>query len=209
MARLTDLLIIGAGGQAKVVIDAVLAQGKYNILGLVDMPKDKSATELLGYQIKPTLADYPRCAFFVAVGDNKTRKRLFEEALSQELEAATIVHPSAVVSRFAKIEEGTIICAGAVVGVNAHIGSNVIINTASSVDHDSLVESHVHIAVGAHLAGSTTVGEGALVGVGAVTIPGIVVGAWSIVGAGAALTANIEANATAVGVPARILACKS
>ena len=84
MTELTDLVIIGAGGQAEVVIDAALAQGKYNILGLVDIPKEKEKTELLGYQIKPSLSQYPKCSFFVAIGDNKIRRRLFEEALSQD-----------------------------------------------------------------------------------------------------------------------------
>ena len=74
-----ELVIIGGGGHAQVAIDAAVAQGKYHILGLVDKPSgEQRANSLLGYTIKSSLSDYPSCSFFVAIGDNKLRMKLFK-----------------------------------------------------------------------------------------------------------------------------------
>jgi sugar O-acyltransferase (sialic acid O-acetyltransferase NeuD family) len=199
-----NLVIIGAGGHAQVVIDAVQEQGIYNIVGLVDQ-SEKQLGNLMGYEIKRELSEFETCNFFVAIGDNRIRMRLFEDALAQGWTPATIIHPSASVSKYATIAAGTIICAGGIMGVHATVGSNSIINTSATVDHECRVGSHAHLAVGAHMTGNSRVEDGTFVGAGAVLIPGVAVGAWSTVGAGAVVLGNIKSGVTAVGLPARAI----
>jgi sugar O-acyltransferase (sialic acid O-acetyltransferase NeuD family) len=199
-----NLVIMGAGGHAQVIIDAAQEQGIYNILGLVDQA-EKPPGSLMGYEIKKQLSEFETCNFFVAIGDNRIRMRLFEDALAQGWTPATIIHPSASVSKHATIGAGTIICAGGIVGVNATVGSNSIINTGATIDHECRVGSHAHLAVGAHMAGNSRIEDGTFVGAGAVLIPGITIGSWSTVGAGAVVLGNITSGVTAVGLPARAI----
>lgn len=174
-------------------------------MGLFD-DSPGARSEVMGYSVKNSIDDFPKeCEFFVAVGDNRTRKRLFEEMLSLGRKPARIIHPSAVISRFAQVGDGTIVCAGAVVGVNAEVGRNAIVNTGATVDHGCFVGAHSHLAVGVHMAGQSRAEEGAFLGAGAVTVPRVSVGAWSVVGAGAAVTKDVAAGVTAVGVPAKVI----
>ena len=115
---------------------------------------------------------------FIAVGDNRARKR---EAEAHQGPFAVMVHPSAVVSPKADIGDGTVIMAGAVVQAGALIGRHCIVNTCASVDHDCVLEDYVHIAPDAHLCGNVRVGEGTLVAVGASIAPNTKIPAWSIV----------------------------
>ncbi|MRR52631.1 MAG: acetyltransferase [Rhodocyclaceae bacterium] len=196
------VLIIGAGGHAKVVIDA-LEQAGHTIAGVVD---EKAATSVLGgYPVfaGPALPDAD--GFIVAIGDNAARRDRFEHYGSLLLTPATVVHPAAVIADSATIGPGSVVFAGAIVNSDAVIGENVILNTGCTIDHDCSVEAHAHIGPGANLCGNVMVGEGALVGVGACAIPGAKIGSWSVVGAGSVVVDRVKSGVTAVGAPARQL----
>ncbi len=197
------LLVLGAGGHAKVVIDTARAQG-WSVYAAVD-----DNPNLWGHPIEgvPVLGSLETAAGWqgwaiIAVGDNHTRY-----AVSQRyaLRWATLIHPTAWLSPSAKIGEGTLVAAGVVVQPEAQIGRHAILNTACSIDHDCVVGDWVHIAPGARLAGGVHVDEGALVGIGAVVLPNIRIGAWSVVGAGAVVTREVPPHAVVVGVPARLI----
>src|SRR5437899_430258 len=106
------LVIIGSGGHAKVVAEAVAFQGAYELVGFVDRRTD-SAESLMGYEIRSDLDNFEADHFIVAIGDNKVRQQKFEEAISANLIPSTLVHPSAIVSPTAEIEHGSLVCAGA------------------------------------------------------------------------------------------------
>jgi acetyltransferase-like isoleucine patch superfamily enzyme len=54
-----------------------------------------------------------------------------------------------------------------------------------------------------------SIGDGAWLGAGAKVLDGVTVGAHAIIGAGAVVRADVEANAVAVGVPARIVSSRA
>ena len=193
------LLIVGAGGHAKVVADAARSAG----VGVSVLGTGKDPDSVLGIPVLRE-AERPDADFFiVAVGDNRSRATLYERWLERGLQPASVVHPSAVVADSARVGPGTFIAAGVVVNAEADIGANAILNTGCTVDHDCRIGDHAHIGPGASLCGAVGIGEGALVGVGACASPGVAVGAWSVVGAGAAITVDLPGNAVCVGVPAR------
>lgn len=210
---MTSLVLIGAGGHARVAIASARAGGEYNLVALLDDRRSKLPSELDGVPVvgsvdRDVLRSLDADRAFIAIGDNAARLRI-AETLDGVLPWATIVHPRAWVAPTARIADGVLITAMVVVQPGAIVERHAILNTGCSVDHDSHVGQFAHIAPGAKLCGNVMIGDGALVGTGASLIPGVVVGKGAVVGAGAAVIANVPAGATATGVPARVLAGKS
>lgn len=203
------LVLVGASGHGKVVIDIVEREGHYRISHLLDDNAALHGTLFFGYRVAgaaKSILDGPageRPLVFVSIGDNVTRLRIATWLRGNGFELARAVHPHAQVGRGAAIGAGSAIMAGAVVNSDAAIGENVIINTGATVDHDCMVGNGAHVAPGAHLCGGVRVGPGSFIGAGAVLIPGIRVGANAIVGAGSTLISDVPENATAAGSPAR------
>ncbi len=201
------VLVYGAGGHAKVVIDVLEKQGRYEIALLVDDDDALSGKEFYGYQVAggqslPLAAAVRAEGLYggiIAVGDNKARQRLGGLLLKAGLVPITAVHPSAQLARGAVIGEGTAIMAGAIVNSDAVIGPHVIVNTGAGIDHDCVIGSGVHIAPGSVLCGNVTVGDASLIGAGATLMPGIVIGRDVIVGAGAIVIEDVPDGATLIG----------
>jgi len=201
------IVLIGAGGHSKVVIDACRAAGK-EIAGLVadDMPAGTVVSDIRVIADMRSIADaaFLRAHLFhVAVGDQGARRRIATDLIARGARLVTLVHPSAVVSPCASIGDGTVLVAGAIVNAGSRVGRFCILNTACSVDHDNVLEDGCHICSGARLAGRVLCGEGAFVGTGAIVIPGISIGARAIIGAGAVVIRDVPADAKVVGCPAK------
>jgi UDP-perosamine 4-acetyltransferase len=205
---------LGAGGHAKVLIDALRLRGDVEIVGLTDKLREGWSSHVLGVPILGDdsilgrlRAEGVEGAFIAvgSVGDASVRRKLYEAAVHAGFTMIRIVHPSAVIAASAHIDCGAMLLAGAVVNADARVGENAIINTRAVVEHDCVVGKHSHVATGAILAGTVTVGEGAHIGAGAVVRECVVIGADAVVGAGAVVVRNVPAGVTVVGVPARPL----
>ena len=193
------VVVIGAGGHAKVVIAALRAAGR-QVVGCAVRDAADARGAMLGVPLIHEGALPADVELVLGVGDNRLRERL---AAKLPGPWTTCVHPAATVAEGVVIGAGTVVCAGAVVQPGARIGAHSIVNTCASVDHDCVVGDFVHVAPGARLAGDVVVDDGALVGVGAAVAPARRVGAWSIVGVGAAVVRDVTPSTTVVGVPAR------
>jgi len=196
------LLVVGAGGHAKVVVDIAHAAG-IRVAGVVGHPGDPEA--VLGIPVSFDRSDFDADSFVIALGDNAKRAAAFVEYLELGLEPTQVVHPSVLVGQGVALGAGTVVAAGVVINADARIGANVILNTGCTVDHDCIIGDHAHVGPGVNLCGGVRVGEGALVGVGACAIPLAQIGDWSVVGAGSAVTASVPPRGVWGGVPARPL----
>jgi sugar O-acyltransferase (sialic acid O-acetyltransferase NeuD family) len=208
-AKKPPLVVVGAGGHARVVIDAIEKEGRFEIVGLVvDGSEGDEASRfdypVLGGREVLQEAGIPRRAV-VAIGSPLARGAWIVHLKELEFELPCIRHPAATIGRDVRIAEGAVLLAGSVVNAGASLGCGVIVNTGASVDHDCELAELVHVAPGARLAGNVRVGPRSHIGIGACVIQNVTIGNDAIIGAGAAVVGPITAGATAVGVPARIV----
>lgn len=202
-----NLLIIGASGHGKVIVDIALALNKYHEVSFLD--DDESISECLGFgvignvcDLKDYVSEYD---MVVAIGNAQTRCRIMEQIASAGGTIATLIHPQAVVSKYATVGEGTVVMPGAVINAGAVVGRGCIVNTSASVDHDCRIGDFVHVAVGAHLAGTVSVGAETWIGIGAVVSNNIHICGQCMIGAGAVVVSDTTEPGTYVGVPAKRL----
>lgn len=200
-----DLVILGASGHGKVVADTACCMKKYNRIIFLDDDWEKK--ECMGFPMEGVFLDYGKymetAEFIVATGNSNIREIWTERLKRSGAKLAILIHPSATVSRFAKIESGTIVMAGAVVNAETKIGQGVIVNTCASVDHDCEIGDYCHISVGAHLAGTVSVGKHTWIGIGAVVRNNLSICENCMIGAGAVVVKKIMKSGTYVGVPAK------
>lgn len=205
------VLVWGAGGHGKVVVDAILSGLDWEIAGIIDEDSRKQNTELLGIPVMLFEGDlqgtarHLACDYVtIAIGENYTRFEKFQLIRSAGLMPATVIHPSAHISRFVKMGEGVVVLAGATINPGTVIEDNVCINTSASVDHDDYLEHSCHVFPNATLTGGVRIGEFAFVGSGAVIKPNLTVHKHSYVGAGAVVLHDVPEGRIVCGVPAKV-----
>ena len=203
------VLVIGGGGHAKVVLEIFAESGLFEVIGCVT--QESSESRVLDVPVLGDDSCIPRLyssgvrKAFVAVGNNRSRRRLANLARTAGFELVNAISPHAIISKRAELCPGTVIMPGVVINSCSRFGEGCIVNTGATVDHDCVIEDWVHLAPGTVVSGNVCVREGAFLGVGARVIPKTSIGAWAIVGAGAVVIRDLPSGVTAVGVPARII----
>lgn len=199
------VIIMGAGGHAKVIADIVLKSGD-ELYGFLD-DNLEIGTEIIHTKKINVIGKFSDCEkyrdefeFIIAIGNNEARESISK---SYDLNYYTAIHPNAVIAIDVEIGEGTEIMAGAIINSSTTIGKHVIINSGSVIEHDNYISDYVHISPNAVLAGRVTVGEKTHIGVGATVKNRINIGNNVLVGAGAVVVKDIEKSGTYIGIPAR------
>jgi len=200
--------ILGAGGHAKVVADTAESCGWENIEFFDDNWPSK---QLVAHW--PVVGDTSMLlarlqefdGVIVAIGNNHIRHSKLSMLTNAGALPASLIHPAAIISRYATIGAGVVAFAGTVVNTGATIGFGTILNTGCSIDHDCILDECVHVSPGARLAGAVRVGRLSWIGIGASVRQSINIGCNVNVGAGAAVVNDIDDSMTVVGVPARDL----
>ncbi len=204
-----EVIVIGGGGHALVLVD-ILRLLNVRICGFTDSAGDLGRIDGIRYlgDDQFILGRDTRDIWLVngigSASSTAVRREVFLRFQRAGYGFLKIIHPSAIVSPSAVLNEGVQVMAGAVVQPRCVIGANVILNTNSSIDHETSIGAHAHIAPGVTLSGCVDVGEGAHIGTGASVIQNTRIGAGALVGAGAVVIAEVPAGSRVLGVPASV-----
>ncbi len=212
-----DIIILCAGGHARVVIDVMRRSG-HAVNALADNNSVLHGTELddvpiIGGDANVLARDPESVVLINALGNAPktgdaalTRRRtLFEMFNSKGYTFLQVLSSEASVSERAGLGEGCHVITGAIIHPGCVIGANTIINTGAQLDHDCQIGDHSHIAPGAVLGGAVHIGQGCHVGAGAVVVQGISVGDGAVIGAGAVVVKDVLPGTTVIGNPAKII----
>lgn len=192
-----SIVILGAGGHARAVIDVLESEGRFTIAGVV-APQQPMGDEVLGYEwlgtddsLNSLIALHRNVVIGVGqIPRPDLRIKLFQMALALGAELPIIVSPHSVLSRHARLGRGTIIMHGAVINAGAVVGENCIINTMALVEHDAQIGHNTHVATGARINGECVIGEESFVGSGAVVLQSVVLPSRSVAPAGDVVRAS-------------------
>jgi len=207
------IVLVGAGGHCKVIIDIIKSAYKYDIIGVTDkaygnekfvldipiIGDDSILKELYNSGVKNA---------FVCVGalqNISIRDKIYYNLIAIGFNIPVLIHKDAIVSPYANIGFGTCVMPGAIVNPGVIIEGNCIVNTGAVIEHDCNVKRNTHISPRACLAGGVSIGCNTHVGMGSSIIQTIHIGNNVIIGAGTVVIENIVDNVVAVGVPSKII----
>lgn len=206
-----EIVLLGGGGHAKVLIDLINTSGQFEISGILDTQLE-IGTKILNV---PVLGDddllpglYSKgiknvCIAIGSVKDTTGRRILFEKVKKIGFLVPYLLHPQAIiVSKNVHFSEGVQIMAGVIVQTDSLFKENTIINTGAIIEHNCSIGSHVHICPGAIISGGCTVGDGTFIGAGATIIHEIDIGKCVTVAAGAVVVKDVPDRSMVKGVPA-------
>lgn len=210
------IVLVGAGGHCKVIIDIIKSVGTYDIIGVTDkayghekfvldipiIGDDSILEELYNSGVKNA---------FVCVGalqNISIRDKIYNDLLAIGFNIPVLIHKRAIVSPYATIAFGTCVMPGAIINPGAFIEENCIINTGVVIEHDCKVQRNTHISPKACIAGGVSIGSNTHVGMGSSIIQTVRIGNNVIIGAGAVVIENIVDDVVAVGVPSKIIKCR-
>ena len=203
------IILLGSGQHANVVLYTIEAQGKYEVACILSPEGKEKGHSFNGIDIFGTdddreaaKAKYGTNKFILGFGSMKMRKKIFNLYVSEGWEPVNVIHPSAIISPYAKLGRGVLVVAGSVIMTKPMIGDNVVIDTAAQVNHDNVIEDHVYIASGVVLSGGVHIEENTLLDDGVIVSLGKRVAHDCIVGAGAVVAKDITTPGKYVGVPA-------
>lgn len=202
------LAILGASGHGKVVADAAELSGWDEVVFF-----DDAWPELTNNSVWPVLGNTNALlasletfsGVAIAIGNNVIRFEKLNQLREQGAILPVIVHPQAVISRYASLGEGSVVCAGVLVNADARIGAAAILNTGSTVDHDCVLADAVHISPGANLAGGVSVADCSWVGIGASVKQLVTIGSNVMIGAGSVVLKDVSSDCVIAGNPAKPL----
>lgn len=208
-----NIVVIGASGHAKVIIDIIEQENKYHIVGLIDSFKAKGESifnyNILGSEadLLDLIAQHNFKAGIIAIGDNWTRKLVFDKirGLVPDFYFVTAIHPKAIIGKNVTIGKGTVIMPGVIVNSDTKIGKFCILNTKASLDHDGNIKKFASLAPNATIGGNVNIGAFSAICLGANVIQDITIGKHSIIGAGALVNRDVESFKMVYGVPFKVI----
>jgi sugar O-acyltransferase (sialic acid O-acetyltransferase NeuD family) len=207
--KANNILIYGASGHSKMIVDIIHKNNEYKIIGFVDSFKSINET-IYGYKVigdlntlSKLIKKYNIDGIVIGIGDNYTRQIAYNKIkkIAQTIEFITIVHPSAVLANDIVLPEGVVVMPDVVINANAKIGKFCILNTKSSLGHDSVMSDFSSLASGVIISGNVKIGICSAVCLKASVIQNVSIGNYTVIGAMSLVLKSIGDYKQAFGIP--------
>jgi sugar O-acyltransferase (sialic acid O-acetyltransferase NeuD family) len=211
---LEKVVILGAriDGHAKVVLEIIGAEGKYEVVGFIDDNISVQRGSIRNIPVIGTTSDLPLLkkklnlfGAIAAIGNNPQRRLLADKIREAGLQLINAIHPSVHLDSDVVIGTGNCLCQGVIVVTGTRIGNCVNIHTGATIDHDNVVEDGANLGPGVHTSGRVTICRDAFLGAGTLVIPDGHIGEGAVTGAGTVVIHPVDAFTKVVGVPARLI----
>ena len=206
---MNNILIYGASGHSKMIVDIILKNNQYNIIGFIDSYKPIN-TEIYGYKVIGNLdslakliEEHTIVGIVIAVGDNFLRLNAYNNIvnIAPKIEFIPVIHPSAVLANDVVIPKGTVLMASTIINANAKIGEFCILNSKSSLGHDSMMSDFSSLASGATTGGNVCIGFCSAISLEVTIIQNVSIGDYTVIGAGSLVLNDVEDYKKAFGTP--------
>jgi sugar O-acyltransferase (sialic acid O-acetyltransferase NeuD family) len=208
-----ELLIVGTGGFARETAEAVRAVNEHettwHLRGYLDDDPRLNGRVVEGIRVLgpvDAIGEYPDASVAVCTGhpgNYFSRKRIVDRLALASERYATIVHPSAAVSRSCRLGSGTVLLAHVTATAAVEVGAHVAVMPQVVLTHDDVVEDYATFGSGVRVGGRALVRQGAYIGAGALILQELIIGAWALIGMGAVVTKDVPAGQVWAGCPAR------
>ncbi len=207
------MIIMGAGGHAKEVVEVLLGAGiAAGAIALFDDFRPDGNNLFLGtYPILTTEAALKARfktdpAFVPGTGKPALRHALVQRATTLGGTPANAIAATARIgSHQVQLGTGLNVMEFTLISDSSTVGNGVLLNTGAYIHHDVTVGQYAELSPGARCLGGTTIGAFTQIGANAAILPGVTVGNHVQVGAGAVVTKNLPDHCMAAGVPAKII----
>ena len=199
------IVVIGGGGHALSLVEAIPATGFAGYLALA--PSEKMELPWLGTDDElPHLAgegtQFHVAFIYSGLPVMDKRRELIENYRNKGARFVTLVAPTAIVTPHTRLGEGCCVLNGAIVN-RAVLGENVVINSGAIVEHDCVLGDNTFVGPGAVIGGGVTIGRDCFIGLGARIKNGITIADGVTVAMGAIVTRDLKEPGLYHGSPLR------
>ena len=211
--EIKQLYALGVGHNTPVFID-LAEQCGYEILGLYHYNDKRTGETDHGFRIIGSFDELfsndnlSGKNFLLTMGDSEIRAELTGKIISRGGGVPSLIHPSAVVSRFVEISPiGVYVSAFTHIQADTKIEQGTVILSGVNISHTNSIGKYCFIAGGATIGAYTVVEDFVFVGQGALSISAKVgkIGMHSYIGARTLLTKDVESYCVMAGSPAKEL----
>lgn len=212
-SKMKNILIYGASGHAKMIVDIILKNKDYNFIGFLDSFKPINE-EIYGHKVVGNLDMLPSIikkfnvkGVVIGIGDNDTRLQAYKKIIQIDptIEFPSMVHPNAIIANDVILPKGVVIMAGAIINADAKVGKFCLLNTKASLGHDSVMSDFSSLASGATISGNVHIGFCSTISLSASVSQNLTIGNFTIIGGASLVLKSVGDYKLAYGVPAKII----
>lgn len=213
MNNVKNIVLFGGGLHASYCIDTILKEKKYRIVGIVDSIHDLGSIvngyPIIGRQekIREITSKYNIHGGFISIGDNWSRKKVFDCVIDQvpDFRFINAIHPSTIIGMNVRLGVGILTMAGSIINPNSIVGNFCFIATGAQLEHNCNLGDFASISAGSMTGGKVNIGKYSAITLGVIVMDRINIGENTVVGSGSLVTKDLPDNVLAYGMPAKII----